>query len=136
MWNFGMFVVIGAALASNRLVAQPYQSVTVLHTLPGWQCMLLASEYGPTGAYAQSAPAYTGPDKGAPQSGGENGVIIASRPLRPVNGRTETIAPNGRHLWIDVNLLAPWRSVSEPKAVCRPALLSNGMYGWSTDNGK
>jgi hypothetical protein len=111
--------------------AQGLRPVEVVRTLPGWQCMALASTYGAQGALAPPAPVYAGPSS-ARQVGTGGGVIIVPDPLRPVNGRTEIIRPNGQRAWIDVNLLTKWHSLSDPASVCHPAVLSNGRYGFTT----
>ena len=122
-------VLLGGSVAQ----AQTYTPTHVAHTLPGWQCMSLASVYGPQGTYAPPVPVFFGPQPDAPQVGTGAGVIIVPMPLHPVNGRTEMIWPNGQRVWIAANLLAPWHSLSDPNASCHPALLSNGRYGFTTN---
>jgi hypothetical protein len=127
-------VLFGASVlctVAGVAYAQGLRPVEVVRTLPGWQCMALASTYGPQGALAPPAPVYAGPTS-AQQVGTGGGVIIVPDPLRPVNGRTEIIRPNGQRAWIDVNLLTKWHSLSDPAAVCHPAVLSNGRYGFTT----
>jgi hypothetical protein len=126
---FGFSVLCASAGVAS---AQGLKPVEVVRTLPGWQCMALASTYGPQGALAPPAPVYAGPSPSAPQVGTGGGVIIVPDPLRPANGRTELIRPNGQKAWIDANLLTKWHSLSDPAAVCHPAVLSNGRYGFTT----
>lgn len=123
---------LAVMFVSSTASAQSYKPVEVVRTLPGWQCMALVSAYGAQGTYAPPAPVFAGPDSNAQQVGTGTGVIIVPDPIRPTNGRTEMIWPNGRKVWIDVNQLTSWRSLSDPKAVCHPALLSNGRYGFTT----
>jgi hypothetical protein len=120
-------------LASVGAEAQGYKPVTVLHSLPGWQCMALASAYGPNGINAPPAPVFASADSSA-QVGSGAGVIIVPSPLTPTSGRTEMIWPNGKKVWIDVSQLTQWRSLSNPRATCQPALMSNGRYGFTTAN--
>jgi hypothetical protein len=106
--------------------------VTISKRLAGWQCMALASDYTTQGANAPLPPVYAGPESSAPQVGTAGGVLIVPDPLHPTNGRTEMIWPNGKRVWIDVKLVTPWHSLNDPAAVCHPALLSNGRYGFTT----
>jgi hypothetical protein len=94
--------------------------------------MALASSYDPDGINAPPALVYAGPENNASQVGGGAGVIIVPDPLQPINGRTVMIWPNGRKVWIDVNLLTKWHSLSDPNAKCIPTILSNGRYGSRT----
>ncbi len=132
MSKFTRLLSLAVILVCSGARAQNYKSVDVVRALPGWQCMALASSYGPQGTNAPAAPVYAGPDADAQQIGTAAGVIIVSSPPRPVNGRTEIIRPNGQKAWIAMNLLTQWHSLSDPKAVCYPALLSNGRYGFRT----
>lgn len=125
-------LVAAAILAAVGANAQGLKPTTVVRTLPGWKCMALASSYGPQGAFAPPAPVYAGPQPSASQIGTGAGVIIVPEKLQPVNGRTEIIRPNGQKAWIDVNQLTVWHSLSDPSAVCHPAILSNGRYGFTT----
>jgi hypothetical protein len=119
-------------MATGAAYGQPYKPVTVVQELVGWQCMSLSAVYGPQGTNAPPAPVFSGPDSSAPQVGTGAGIIIVPKPLRITNGRTEMIWPNGKKVWISVDILTPWHSLSDPSAVCHPALLSNGRYGFTT----
>ena len=133
MINPRLFLVAAATvLVSATAYAQSYKRVVVVKVLPGLQCMSLASAYGPQGTNAPPAPVFDGPQPQAAQIGTGAGVILAPATIRPINGRTEIVRPNGERAWIDVNQLSPWRSLSDPNAVCQPALLSNGRYGFKT----
>jgi hypothetical protein len=123
-----------AILTAGSAMAQSYKPVTVVKVLPGWQCMALSSSYGPNGTNAPPAPVYAGPDSGSPKVGMGAGVIIVPDPMAPQNGRTVMIWPNGKKVWIDASVLTRWHSISNPEARCQPALLSNGRYGFTTDN--
>ena len=127
--------ILAAALVtmSGAGHAQGFKPVTVVRTLPGYRCMALASTYGAQGTYAPPAPVYAGPQASAVQIGTGAGTIIASASEQPTNGRLEIVRPNGQKAWMDVNQLTVWHSLSDPSAVCRPVLLSNGRYG--TDAG-
>jgi hypothetical protein len=122
---FAIFLVANA-------FAQTRKPVTVVQDLPGWQCMALTSSYESDGINAPPAPVYAGPETSSPQIGSGAGVIIAPDPLNQVNGRTIIIQPGGRKAWIDTNLLTKWHALSNPNAVCTPAILSNGRYGFRT----
>jgi hypothetical protein len=132
MTTFYRLAWLSLLLAAGAAHAQGLKPVEVVRTLPGWQCMALASTYGSQGAYAPPAPVYAGPSPSSPQVGTGAGVIIVPDPLRPVDGRTEMIWSSGKKVWIDVKLLTHWHSLSDPAAVCHPALLSNGRYGFTT----
>jgi hypothetical protein len=121
-------------LSSGAAVAQSYKPVTAVKALPGWQCMALASSYGPNGINAPPAPVYAGPDSTAPKVGTGAGVIIVPEPMTAQDGRTVMVWPNGKKVWIDVSELTSWHSLSNPQATCRPALMSNGRYGYTTSN--
>ena len=121
-----------ACLTATTAGAQAYVPVHAVQDLPGWQCMALASSYGPNGISAPPAPVFAGPEANAPRVGNGAGVIIVPAQLRPENGRTVMIWPNGRKVWIDVSQLTPWHALSDPSASCRPALMSNGRYGFKT----
>jgi hypothetical protein len=127
-----LLVAAAAVLMSSSVRAQPYKRVEVVKVLPGLQCMSLASALGPQGTNAPPAPVFDGPQPGAAQIGTGAGVIITPATIHPTNGRTEIVRPDGQRAWIDVNQLAPWRSLSDPNASCQPALLSNGRYGFKT----
>jgi hypothetical protein len=131
MNRIGM-VSVAAVLVAGAVHAQGFKPTTVVRTLPGWKCMALSSSYGAQGAYAPPVPVYAGPESSAPQIGTGAGVIIVPEKLRPMNGRTEMIRPNGQKAWIDVNQLTAWHSLSDPAAVCHPAVLSNRRYGFTT----
>lgn len=133
MRKFALVVQITGLLASAGAMAQSYKPVTAVQALPGWQCMALATAYGPNGVNAPPAPVFTSADSSL-QVGSGAGVIIVPSPLVPQNGRTEMIWPNGKKVWIDVSRLTQWRSLSNPQATCRPALMSNGRYGFTTAN--
>lgn len=134
MRNFAIAFQIAALTISWEAAAQSYNPVTLVRYLPGWQCMALASTYGPNGINAAPAPVFAGPETSSPKIGTGAGVIIAPSPLTPQNGRTKMIWSNGKIVWIDVMELTPWRSLNNPHATCRPALLSNGRYGFTTAN--
>ncbi len=121
-----------ALLTTSSAIAQSYKPVTVVKVLPGWQCMALASSYGPNGTDAAPAPVYAGPESSSPKLGTGAGVIIVPQPMTPQNGRTVMIWPNGKKVWIDASQLTRWHSLSDPQAHCEPALLSNGRYGFTT----
>jgi hypothetical protein len=124
-------LVLGAmALCGMQALAQ--QKVQVVKRLDGYQCMALAAAYGSQGAFAPPVPVYTGPQANAPQAGTAAGVIIVPSPLRIENGRTPMIAVNGNTVWIAAKDIVRWHSVNDPHAVCQPALLSNGRYGFIT----
>lgn len=125
-------VALSVLLVSGAAYAQPYTPVHVVRELPGWQCMSLASIYGPQGTNAPLAPVFQGAAVNAPRVGSGSGVIIVRKPLHSTNGRTEMIWPNGKVVWIETDLLVLWHSLSDPHAVCHPALLSNGRYGFTT----
>jgi hypothetical protein len=127
-----VLLAMAAVLMSPTVHAQSYKRIEVVKVLPGWQCMSLASAYGPQGTNAHPVPVFEGPQPEAAQIGTGAGVIIAPAIIHPTNGRTEIIRPNGQRAWIDVNQLTPWRSLSDPNASCQPALLSNGRYGFKT----
>jgi hypothetical protein len=118
--------------AGTHVFAQGLKPVTTMHYLDGYQCMALAANYGPDGIHAPPAAVYAGPENNAPQIGLSGAVIIVPDPLKPENGRTITIQSSGSKAWIDVDLLTHWHALSDPAAVCRPALLSNGRYGFRT----
>lgn len=133
MKSVAVGVFLGALLSAPTLVvAQGYTPTTVVRTIPGMQCMALADEYGPQGAYAPPAPEYAGSNAGAPRIGIGAGTILVPDPLKPVNGRSEVLRPNGQKAWIDVSLLTRWHALSSPSATCQPVLLSNGRYGFKT----
>src|SRR5690242_259141 len=94
--------LLGAAVAVSAGTSYAQSRVDVVRILPGWKCMALASSYGPQGAFASPAPVYAGPEPNAPQIGTGAGVIIVPERLRPINGRTEIIRPNGQKAWIEV----------------------------------
>jgi hypothetical protein len=127
-----VLLAIATALLSPTVHAQSYDQVKVVKKLPGWQCMVIAAAYGPLGTNAPPAPVFDGPQPGAAQIGTDGGVIIAPASIHPTNGRTEIIRANGQRAWIDVDQIVPYHSLSNPAAVCYPALLSNGRYGFTT----
>jgi hypothetical protein len=133
MRKFFWVVPVVASLVSSGAIAQSYKPVTAVGVLPGWQCMALASTYGPNGINAPPAPVFASADSSAKVGSGA-GVIIVPSPLVPQNGRTEMIWSNGKKVWIDVAQLTQWHSLSNPHATCRPALMSNGRYGFTTTN--
>lgn len=122
----------GALVLAGISHAQGYKPTTVVKTLPGVQCMALAAEYGPQGAYAPPAPEYAGPEANAAKIGIGAGTILVPDPMKPVNGRSQVLRPNGKTAWIDVRLLTRWHALSAPSATCQAVLLSNGRYGFST----
>lgn len=124
----------GGLFVATAAYGQAYTPIHAVKELPGWQCMSLAAVFGPQGAYAPPAPVYAGPQPDAPQVGTGAGVIIVPKPLHPANGRTEMLWSNGARVWINADELVPWHSLSDPKAVCHPALLSNGRYGFVSSN--
>jgi hypothetical protein len=125
---------LAVALVSLQSIsgALARESVLPVRDLEGWQCMSPKGIYEPDGINYTGAPVYSGPDAGAAQVGLGNGVIIVPNPLKPENGRTVMIWPNGKKVWIAVNELTNWHAVSDPSAQCVPALLSNGRYGTRT----
>jgi hypothetical protein len=134
MTRISLAINVVALLASGGAMAQAYAPVRAVHDLPGWQCMALASAYGQNGVNAAPVPVYAGPEAASPQVGTGAGVIIVPSPLKPQNGRTEMIWPNGKKVWIDVAELTRWHSLGDPHATCRPAVMSNGRYGFATAN--
>lgn len=127
-------VIAFAILSSGTALAQLYKPVTAVKILKGWQCMALASSYGPGGYSAPPAPVFAGPGSAARKVGSGAGVIIVPAPLTVQDGRTVMIWPNGKKVWIDVSQLTRWHSLSNPQAACEPALMSNGRYGYKTSN--
>ena len=131
MRKYALAIQVAMLVTSAGAMAQSYKPVTAVRSLPGWQCMALASAYGPNGISAPPAPVFASADSSAKVGSGA-GVIIVPSPISPRNGRTEMIWPNGKKVWIEVAQLTQWRSLSNPQASCRPALMSNGRYGFST----
>lgn len=119
-------------VATGPALAQAYKPVSVASELPGWKCMLPAAVFGPQGDQAPPIPEYENSALGAPQIGIGAGVIIIPVEGRPTNGRVPTLRPNGTRAWVQVDLLVPWRSLNNPRASCRPVILSNGRYGTTT----
>ena len=126
MKRLGALLLASGWLLTSVAYAQDCTPVRPVKTLSGWQCMSLASIYGPEGTNAPRVLVYDGPAPGAPRVGTGAGVIIVPSRLRPANGRVEMLWPNGRKVWIQADELAPWHSLSNPNAVCHPTLLSNG----------
>ena len=54
-------------------------------------------------------------------------VIVAPRPS--VHGYVELLLPNGRYAWIEEAKIEPWRSKSNPGAVCVPFVNGTGLPG-------
>jgi hypothetical protein len=127
-------VIAFAILSSGTALAQSYKPVTAVKILKGWQCMALASSYGPGGYSAPPAPVFAGPGSAARKVGTGAGVIIVPAPLSVQDGRTVMIWPNGKKVWIDVSQLTRWHSLSNPRATCEPSLMSNGRYGYKTSS--
>jgi len=119
-------------LASGPALTQGHKPVSVASELPGWKCMLPAAVFGPQGDNAPAIPEYENSALGAPQIGIGAGVLIIPVEARPTNGRVPVLRPNGTRAWIQIDLLVPWRSLNNPKAACRPVVLSNGRYGTTT----
>lgn len=98
--------------------------------LPGYQCMSLAKLWDGVGPKPPPVSVYSGPEHTATAVGIAGGTVIVPSPLRPVNGRSMMIFPDGRQVWINVSDIAPWRAAADPNATCRPVLLPNGRYGF------
>ena len=133
-----MMCRLGVAAAVVAICGFPHwassEAVHVVRLLEGYQCMALTSSYGPQGHLAPPVPVYSGPEKDAHQVGMGAGVIVVPTPLRPQNGRTSMVAINGTVVWIDLSLITPWHSLNDPKATCKPAVMSNGRVGFTTSN--
>jgi hypothetical protein len=109
------------------------QSVRVVRTLPGYQCMSLSQLWNGVGPMPPPVPVYGGPKNSAPKVGIAASTVIVRSPMQVDNGRTPILQPNGHVAWIGVNDIAPWHVVSNPNARCYPALLSNGLYGTTSN---
>lgn len=111
--------------------SQSYQPVHVVEKLKGLMCMNLAAEFGPNGGYA-TAQEFSEPHADAPKIGMGTGILLIPTPLHTINGFTKVVRLDGHVAWIQANLLVPYHSLSDPSAICQPALLSNGIYGFTT----
>jgi len=124
-------LAIGMLLSSPAL-SQGTRPVTIAAELPGWKCMLPAAVFGPNGINAPPLPVYENTALGSREVGLSGGTIIVPEQARPTNGRIPMIRIDGSRAWIQADLLVPWRSLNNPKAACRPVVLSNGRYGTTT----
>ena len=72
-------LLVGAAamFMASAAYAQSYKPVEVVRTLPGWQCMALASAYGPQGTNAPPAPVFEGPEPGAAHASMSGAMLVA-----------------------------------------------------------
>ena len=120
---------IALTLETFRVSAQ---SINVVRTLPGYACMSLAKLWDGIGPMPPRVPVYEGPEPSAPQAGFAGPSIIVRSPIQVTGGRAPMLWPNGRTVWISAHDFVPWHVASDPHATCKPALLSNGIYGFST----
>ncbi len=117
MRNLILLVVI----ASSAAHAQGLQAVK---PLSGFQCLALADPNGPPPPVLQS------PSATAPRVGIAGATVIAASPVQGMNGYVKVMHLDGRPGWIEADKLRPWRSASDPRATCTPAMMSDGKPGF------
>jgi len=123
-----VFVILSYAIADASA-----QSVRVIRTLPGYQCMGLAHLWNGMGPMPPPVPVYAGPTVSSRQIGIAASTVIVKSPMHVDDGRIQILQPNGHTGWIGVKDIAPWHVVSNPNARCHPVLLSNGLYGTTSN---
>lgn len=108
------------------------QGATAVKPLEGYQCMSLAKLWDGQGPEPAPVLVFSGPEAGAASVGAAGGTVIVPSPIRPVNGRSLMIYSNGRQVWINMSDITAFHAKANPKATCRPVLLSNGRYGFDS----
>jgi len=70
-------------------------------------------------------------DRPAGRRIGLAGATVIASPKTPVHGFSQILQPNGHYVWIETGKLAPWRSLSNPGTACVPAVMSDGLPGFT-----
>lgn len=98
--------------------------------LPGWKCALLnATEAQLNDRNWKGGTILAAPDPGAQQIGVATALPFVSDPPTVQNGYVKTLRLNGQVGWIKAGDVKPYRSVSNPNAVCRVVQHPDGTVG-------
>jgi hypothetical protein len=119
-----------AALAAGLVSAAKAEGLHAVGPLAGYACMNLKLTDKELQDKSLAVPVYDGPSKESSRVGNAAAVVIAKSPLHVVNGFAELLFPTGQEVWIEADLLTPYRSASDPNAHCTPSLMSNGKPGF------
>lgn len=118
-----------AAMVWGGAAATAQQQATVASYIPGARCMNLALTHEQMMDTSLSVPMRAAPRPDAPAIG-EPGATVIVRDGPPTNGFREAMLADGRTGWIEGRWLRPWTPATNPRVTCRPAVLSNGRYGF------
>ncbi|GAC1441778.1 MAG: hypothetical protein NVSMB51_22010 [Solirubrobacteraceae bacterium] len=120
-----MRLAVAAALA-GILAAPAAHALRAGQPLPGFTCAALAVPDNADPRLVQMPPVFDRP--GGRRVGLAGGTVLLS-PKPPVKGYVQLLQPNGTYVWIGADKLKPWHSLSNPRAVCIPSVMSDGMPG-------
>lgn len=124
-------ISLGLALISGGVAASA-QGLRATQPLPGYACMSLNLTPTQMRDDRFQVKILAQPNPNAQAVAVASAIVIASDPPHVTNGYREVLRLNGSKGWIAENMLAPYRSASNPNAKCTPAIMSNGRPGFST----
>lgn len=98
--------------------------------LPGWKCARLnATEAQLRDPQWRGVPILAAPDASAQHLGIASALPFIADPPVEQNGYLRTLRLNGQVGWIKADQVKPYRSASNPDAVCRVVQYSDGSVG-------
>ena len=119
------WTVCSAGTAGAQLAGQ----TTVTSHIPNARCMTLNLAPQQMADPSVDIPVRATPRTDAPTIGSTGATVIV-REGSLTNGFVEVMLANGRTGWMEANSLRPWAPRPGTQATCRPAVLSNGRFGF------
>jgi hypothetical protein len=106
------------------------QGLTAVNPIPGYICMRLNLPRDQIVSRSLNIPVYSQPSSSSALIGQASAAMIVKSPIHDENGFAEILFLDGRHAWIQQNLLRPYATPEAPKASCTPSIMSNGRPGF------
>ena len=129
MKNTWWFLVAGVVCLSASTSGHS-QSLKAVAPLGGYVCMILNLTNDQLRDNSLTVPVFNGPAASSGKAGVASALLIVKSPLHVQNGFAETLFPDGRTVWIEANMLRPYKSESNPDARCTPSMMSDGKPGF------
>lgn len=130
-WSFftATVAVCWALCTAGPASAQAAGQTTVTGHVPHARCMTLNLTPQQMMDTSVDVPVRATPQGDAPTIGSTGATVIV-REGSLTNGFVEVMLANGRTGWMEANSLRPWTPRPGTQATCRPAVLSNGRFGF------
>ena len=124
------WVLVAGVMCFSAPTSSHSQSLKTVAPLDGYVCMILNLTHDQLRDNHLTVPVFKGPAVSSGKAGMASALLIAKWPLHIQNGFAETLFPDGRTVWIEADMLRPYKSESNPDARCTPSMMSDGKPGF------